>query len=149
VLRDAAGQVTELRCVHDPSSRSGNPADGRRVKGTIHWLSTQSAVPCEVRLYERLFSDPEPDRGKGGPDFTTGQAFWGTQSAEWWGPMAVAVVFGLAFATLLTLVVVPSFYVLFDDFHVARRTAKSRLGGMISRFSAKNRTRPSSESPAQ
>lgn len=49
-------------------------------------------------------------------DFTTMEVFWGTQSSEWWGPMAVAVIFGLAFATMLTLVAVPTFYTILDDF---------------------------------
>ncbi len=61
-------------------------------------------------------------------DFTGGgKVFWGTQSSEWWGPMAVAVVFGLAFATLLTLVVVPTLYTLFDDFSAFRRRLFNRI----------------------
>jgi multidrug efflux pump subunit AcrB len=82
-------------------------------------------------------------------DFTTGQVFWGTQSSEWWGPMAVAVIFGLAFATLLTLVVVPSMYLLFDDFHFARRKVWSRLGNFWSRVTPGGNSRSSEGSPAQ
>jgi glutaminyl-tRNA synthetase len=62
VVRDQAGAVVELRCSHDPETRGGNVA-GRTVKGTIHWVSAAHAVPCEVRLYDRLFrvADPEAD----------------------------------------------------------------------------------------
>lgn len=60
-------------------------------------------------------------------DFRTFQVFFGTQSSEWWGPMAVAVIFGLALATLLTLVVVPTFYLLFDDFSNFRRKTFDNL----------------------
>jgi glutaminyl-tRNA synthetase len=69
VIRDANGEVIELRCSYDPASRGGTTPDGRRVKGTIHWVAAAQAIPCEVRLYDRLFSDPEPDQGKEGPDF--------------------------------------------------------------------------------
>jgi glutaminyl-tRNA synthetase len=69
VIRDAHGEVIELRCSYDPASRGGTTPDGRRVKGTIHWVAAAQAIPCEVRLYDRLFSDPEPDQGKEGPDF--------------------------------------------------------------------------------
>lgn len=66
VVEDENGEVTELRCSIDPSSLE----DARRVPGTIHWVAASHAVPAEVRLYDRLFADPEPDRGKGGPPFT-------------------------------------------------------------------------------
>jgi glutaminyl-tRNA synthetase len=69
VIRDDSGEVVELRCSYDPASRGGATPDGRRVRGTIHWVSAAQAIPCEVRLYDRLFSDPEPDQGKDGPDF--------------------------------------------------------------------------------
>ena len=65
VVRDAAGEVVELRCSHDPSSRGGQPADGRKVKGTIHWVSAAHAVDAEVRLYDRLFSVERPDLAEG------------------------------------------------------------------------------------
>ena len=55
------GVVTELRCTYDPDSRGGNAADGRRVKGTIHWVSADHAIDAEVRLYERLFTVDRPD----------------------------------------------------------------------------------------
>ena len=63
--KDANGSVTEIYCEYDPESRGGDPADGRKVKGaTIHWVDANTAVDAEVRLYDYLFSDPEPD----GPD---------------------------------------------------------------------------------
>ncbi len=61
---DAAGNVTEILCEYDPDSRGGDPADGRKVKGaTIHWVDAATAVDGEVRLYDNLFADPEPDAG--------------------------------------------------------------------------------------
>jgi len=62
VVKDAAtGEVVELRCTYDPATRGGDAPDGRKVKGTIHWVSAQHAVPAQVRLYEPLFSVEEPD----------------------------------------------------------------------------------------
>ena len=59
---DENGNVTEIAAEYDPDSRGGNPADGRKVKGaTIHWVDASTAVDAEVRLYDNLFSDPEPD----------------------------------------------------------------------------------------
>jgi len=60
VVRDASGEVTELRCTWDPASRGGTPADGRKVKGTLHWVSAAHALPAEVRLYDRLFRVEHP-----------------------------------------------------------------------------------------
>ena len=64
---DENGNITEIAAEYDPDSRGGNPADGRKVKGaTIHWVDASTAVDAEVRLYDNLFSDPEPDGlGKG------------------------------------------------------------------------------------
>jgi glutaminyl-tRNA synthetase len=61
VLKDEAGKVIELRCTVDLDSKSGGPTAGRKVKGTIHWVSAAQAIDAEVRLYDRLFSVPEPD----------------------------------------------------------------------------------------
>lgn len=61
VLKDATGQVTELRCTADLESKMGGPNAGRKVKGTIHWVSAPHAIDAEVRLYDRLFTVPEPD----------------------------------------------------------------------------------------
>ncbi len=64
---DSEGNVTELRCTYDPQSRGGNTEDGRKVRGTLHWVSKEHAAPLEVRLYEHLFSVEQPhvvDEGK-------------------------------------------------------------------------------------
>ena len=61
-VKDENGNVTEILATYDPESRGGNPADGRKVKGaTIHWVDAATAVDAEVRLYDYLFSDPNPD----------------------------------------------------------------------------------------
>jgi glutaminyl-tRNA synthetase len=60
VIKDRTGEVVELRCVWDPESRGGNAPDGRRVRGTIHWVSAKHAVDGEVRLYDRLFKEESP-----------------------------------------------------------------------------------------
>jgi glutaminyl-tRNA synthetase len=61
VVRDEVGAVVELRCTLDEGSRTGGPTANRKIKGTIHWVSVAEAVPVEVRLYDRLFTVPEPD----------------------------------------------------------------------------------------
>ena len=63
VVKDDAGNVIELRCSVDLDSKSGGPTAGRKVKGTIHWVSAAHAIDAEVRLYDRLFTSPEPDAG--------------------------------------------------------------------------------------
>ena len=60
-VKDDADNVTQVLCEYDPESRGGDPADGRKIKSTIHWVDAHSAVDAEVRLYSNLFSDPEPD----------------------------------------------------------------------------------------
>ncbi|MCP4897187.1 MAG: glutamine--tRNA ligase/YqeY domain fusion protein [bacterium] len=64
VVKDADGQVIELRCTYDPETRGGNAPDGRRVKGTIHWVSVQHAVTAEARLYGQLFMPDEDNEGE-------------------------------------------------------------------------------------
>jgi glutaminyl-tRNA synthetase len=61
VVKNAAGNIAELRCTADLDSKSGGPNSGRKVKGTIHWVSAAHAIDAEVRLYDRLFTVPEPD----------------------------------------------------------------------------------------
>ena len=61
VVKDAAGNVTELRCSYDPATKGGNAPDGRKVQATIHWVSAEHAVKAEVRLYDHLFANPSPD----------------------------------------------------------------------------------------
>ncbi|MEE8545370.1 MAG: glutamine--tRNA ligase, partial [Alphaproteobacteria bacterium] len=60
VVKDAAGEVVELRCTYDPASRGGTAPDGRKVRGTLHWVSAAHAVSAEVRLYDHLFTRPDP-----------------------------------------------------------------------------------------
>ena len=64
VVKDEAGTVVEVHCSYDPDSRGGSAADGRKIKGTIHWVSAAHAVDAEVRLFDRLFTDPNPDRSE-------------------------------------------------------------------------------------
>jgi len=66
VVKDERGEVTELRCSWDPDSRGGNPKDGRKVKGTLHWVSAKHAAPAELRLYDRLFTAERPGEEEGG-----------------------------------------------------------------------------------
>jgi glutaminyl-tRNA synthetase len=61
VVKDAAGNVTEIHCTYDPDTKSGGPASGRKVKGTVHWVSAPHAVDAEVRLYDRLFVKEDPN----------------------------------------------------------------------------------------
>ena len=60
VVKDAAGNVVELRCTYDPATRGGDSPDGRKPKATLHWISAAQAVPAEVRLYDHLFTRPDP-----------------------------------------------------------------------------------------
>jgi glutaminyl-tRNA synthetase len=69
VVKNEAGEVVELRCTYDPATRSGNAPDGRKVQGTIHWVSAAHAANVEVRLYDRLFTQPDPDQVPEGQDF--------------------------------------------------------------------------------
>jgi glutaminyl-tRNA synthetase len=61
VVKDEAGNVTEVHCTYDPATRGGDAPDGRKVKSTIHWVSAQHAIPAEVRLYDQLFTVEKPD----------------------------------------------------------------------------------------
>jgi len=62
-IKNANGEVVELRCTYDPASKGGNSPDGRKVQATLHWLSVADAVPAEVRIYNPLFAKPDPDAG--------------------------------------------------------------------------------------
>ena len=64
VVRDESGEIVELRCSYDPATRGGR-AGGRNIRGTIQWVSAEHSLPCEVRLYDRLFSVPDPDEAEG------------------------------------------------------------------------------------
>jgi glutaminyl-tRNA synthetase len=63
VVKDENGTVIEVHCQYDTASRGGSAADGRKIKGTIHWVSSAHSIDAEVRLFDRLFTDPNPDRG--------------------------------------------------------------------------------------
>jgi glutaminyl-tRNA synthetase len=69
VVKDALGRVTEIRGTYDTQSRGGNAPDGRKIKGTIHWVSVKHARTADIRLYDRLFTVPDPD-GDATRDFT-------------------------------------------------------------------------------
>jgi len=66
IKNEVTGEIIELRCTYDPETRGGNAPDGRKVKGTLHWVSARHALKSEVRLYDRLYSEANP--GKGGGD---------------------------------------------------------------------------------
>ncbi len=76
VIRDANGDIVELRCTYDPETRGKNPTDGRKVKGVIHWVSAAHCIDVQVRLYDRLFSveAPEADKEKSFLDFVNPQS---------------------------------------------------------------------------
>jgi glutaminyl-tRNA synthetase len=61
VVKDAAGEIVELRCTYDPVTRGGNAPDGRKVQATLHWVSAADAVPAEMRLFGPLFTRPDPN----------------------------------------------------------------------------------------
>ena len=70
VVKDSTGNITELRCTYFPETKSGNPADGRKVKATIHWVSAEHAIDAEVRIYEQLFTLENPNDVEEGKTFT-------------------------------------------------------------------------------
>jgi glutaminyl-tRNA synthetase len=70
VIKDADGNIVELRCTYDPATRGGDAPDGRKVKATLHWVSAAHVVEAEVRLYDYLFTNPDPEDVPEGADFT-------------------------------------------------------------------------------
>ncbi len=70
VVKDGAGNITELRCTYDPATRGGDSPDGRKVKATLHWVSASHALGVEVRLYDHLFTRENPDEAEEGKNFT-------------------------------------------------------------------------------
>ena len=70
VVKDAVGNIVELRCTYDPETRSGGSAESRKVKATLHWVSAAHAIPAEVRLYDSLFTRPDPDAVEDGRSYT-------------------------------------------------------------------------------
>ena len=71
VIKNSSGEIVELRCTYDPATRGGNAPDGRKVQGTIHWVSAAHALDCELRMYDRLFTVPDPDAVPEGQEFTS------------------------------------------------------------------------------
>ncbi len=69
VIKDKNGKIIELRCTYDPKTKGGSAPDGRKVKGTIHWVSKEHAILAEVRLYDRLFDRPNPARAKNNDNY--------------------------------------------------------------------------------
>ncbi|MDR1974764.1 MAG: glutamine--tRNA ligase/YqeY domain fusion protein [Bacteroidales bacterium] len=69
VIKDDNGHITEIHCTYDPASKGGNSPDGRKVKGTIHWVSAHDAIDVQVRLFDRLFTVPNPDEAEEGKTF--------------------------------------------------------------------------------
>jgi glutaminyl-tRNA synthetase len=69
VIKDENGEVVELHCTYDPATRGGDAPDGRKVKSTLHWVSTGHALEAEVRLYDHLFTKENPDDTAEGEDF--------------------------------------------------------------------------------
>jgi glutaminyl-tRNA synthetase len=70
VIKDDQGSIVELHCTYDPATRGGDAPDGRRVKGTLHWVSAQHALDAEVRLFDHLFTQENPGNTEEGQDFT-------------------------------------------------------------------------------
>jgi glutaminyl-tRNA synthetase len=70
VVKNSAGEVIQVHCTYDPATHGGNAPDGRKVKSTIHWVSAAHAINAEVRVYDNLFSNPDPDDVPDGQDFT-------------------------------------------------------------------------------
>jgi glutaminyl-tRNA synthetase len=69
IVKDDNGEILEVHCTYDPETRGGYSPDGRKVKGTIHWVSAQHALEAEIRLYDRLFNTPDPDNTEEGKTF--------------------------------------------------------------------------------
>jgi len=70
VVKDEKGEVIELHCTYDPATRGGDSPDGRKVRGTLHWVSAAHSLPAEVRLYDHLFLKENPEDVEDGADFT-------------------------------------------------------------------------------
>ncbi len=70
-IKNASGEIVELRCTYDPATKGGNAPDGRKVKATMHWLSAADSLPAEIRIYNQLFAKPNPDAGNFAADLNT------------------------------------------------------------------------------
>ncbi|MCD8492184.1 MAG: glutamine--tRNA ligase/YqeY domain fusion protein [Geovibrio sp.] len=90
VVKDADGNVTEVHCTYDPASKGGWTEDGRKVRGTSHWVSAKHAVRCEVRMYDNLFTKENPDDVEEGQDFTANISPDSLKITECWGEPSLA-----------------------------------------------------------
>jgi glutaminyl-tRNA synthetase len=70
LVKNEKGEIVEVRCAYDPATRGGNAPDGRKVKATIHWVSAAHAIEAEARLFDKLFTKPDPNQVEEGQDFT-------------------------------------------------------------------------------
>jgi glutaminyl-tRNA synthetase len=68
-VKNEHGEVTEVHCTYDPATKGGDSPEGRKVKGTIHWVSAAESIPAEVRLYDHLFAKPDPEDVPEGQDW--------------------------------------------------------------------------------
>jgi len=85
VAKNAAGEVTELRCTYDPETKGGNAPDGRKVKATLHWVSAAHAVPLHVRLYDNLFATEDPNDVPEGADWRSNISAKSLETVAGWG----------------------------------------------------------------
>ncbi len=90
VVKDVEGNVTEVHCTYDPASKGGWTEDGRKVRGTSHWVSARHAVRCEVRMYDNLFTKENPDDVEEGQDFTANINPDSLKITECWGEPSLA-----------------------------------------------------------
>lgn len=90
VVKDAEGNVTEVHCTYDPASKGGWTEDGRKVRGTSHWVSARHAVRCEVRIYDNLFTKENPDDVEEGQDFTANISPDSLKITGCWGEPSLA-----------------------------------------------------------
>ncbi len=90
VVKDAEGNVTEVHCTYDPASKGGWTEDGRKVRGTSHWVSARHAVRCEVRMYDNLFTKENPDDVEEGQDFTANISPDSLKITGCWGEPSLA-----------------------------------------------------------
>jgi glutaminyl-tRNA synthetase len=91
VVKDTAGRIIELRCTYDPATRGGNASDGRKVKGTIHWVSAPHATGAEIRLYDHLFKAEFPEGGGRKADESEGRKAEGEEPEEISGSQPLAL----------------------------------------------------------
>jgi len=115
---DENGNVTQVTATYDPDTRGGNTPDGRKVRGTIHWVDTGSSVDAEVRIYDNLFTDPDP--AGGGKDFT-----------EFLNPDSLKILTGCKVEKLLENAKAPQAYQFLRLGYFAVDNRDSKPGGLV------------------